>query len=249
MPGLYQSPVRTDNDSYTAAVHNQDHAVHQLSRIPRLLDDFSTDVTQMQSAADPGEVGTESLPTNLAGELQRLRFAIAEMKATTQWYETALLMPSQHVIDATQAIATLVIPTTLRTMTVAENTLIADRLFHATVQGQLLWSLVGSDATFAHTFGGTTIASILSTLQGSPPGAQTPWMFETWGYYAAVDTLKWLTILTLDENGADQTTYLTYTSQGSIDLSAPQVWALTGASTAGVVQIEAEISELAVMNH
>jgi len=54
--------------------------------IPAQLDDYSTNQTQMQTNVDPGEVGTESLATTLAGELERLRFSVKEIKGTTQWY-------------------------------------------------------------------------------------------------------------------------------------------------------------------
>lgn len=57
---------------------------------PAGVDDYSTNVAQMQSTTDPGEVGTESLATSLAGEIQRLRFAIKEIKGTgaAQWYSS-----------------------------------------------------------------------------------------------------------------------------------------------------------------
>ena len=55
------------------------------------MDDYSTNATQMQSVVDPGEVGSENLPTSLAGELERLRFEIKYIKSllkstTPQWY-------------------------------------------------------------------------------------------------------------------------------------------------------------------
>ena len=58
-----------------------------------MTDDYSVDNTQMQSTTDPGEVGTESKPTTLAGELERLRFAVKELKqwclgTIAQWYES-----------------------------------------------------------------------------------------------------------------------------------------------------------------
>lgn len=57
--------------------------------LPTGIDDYSINVTQMQIQTDPGEVGSESLATTLAGEFARLRFAIKEMKGTTYWYSTA----------------------------------------------------------------------------------------------------------------------------------------------------------------
>ena len=57
---------------------------------PAGVDDYSTTTTQMKLTVDPGEVGTESLATSLAGELERLRFAIKEIKGTdaAQWYSS-----------------------------------------------------------------------------------------------------------------------------------------------------------------
>lgn len=55
---------------------------------PLYVDDYSTDVTQMQVTTDPGEVGTESKATTLAGELARLRFMISEITGKDEWYET-----------------------------------------------------------------------------------------------------------------------------------------------------------------
>jgi hypothetical protein len=57
--------------------------------VPLQFDDYSTNVAEMQTKTDPGEAGTESLATTLAGELARLRFAIGEIKGTSQWYESS----------------------------------------------------------------------------------------------------------------------------------------------------------------
>jgi len=58
---------------------------------PSGVDDYSTNTTQMRVTTDPGEVGTESLATSLAGEVERLRFAIKEIKGTdvAQWYSSS----------------------------------------------------------------------------------------------------------------------------------------------------------------
>lgn len=57
---------------------------------PAGVDDYSATTTQMRITTDPGEVGTESLATSLAGELERLRFAIKEIKGSdaAQWYSS-----------------------------------------------------------------------------------------------------------------------------------------------------------------
>lgn len=53
---------------------------------PTGIEDQSSDVAAMQANTNPGTVGSESLATNLAGELQRLRFKIKEIIGGAQWY-------------------------------------------------------------------------------------------------------------------------------------------------------------------
>lgn len=55
---------------------------------PLYIDDYSTNVTQMQTQTDPGEVGSESKATTLAGELARLRFMMKEITGQNYWYES-----------------------------------------------------------------------------------------------------------------------------------------------------------------
>lgn len=55
---------------------------------PSYVDDYSANVLQMQTTADPGEVGTESQATTLAGELQRLRHMLKEITGEDKWYES-----------------------------------------------------------------------------------------------------------------------------------------------------------------
>lgn len=58
---------------------------------PSGVDDYSSNATQMRTDTDPGESGSESLATSLAGEIERLRFAIREIKGSgvTYWYQSA----------------------------------------------------------------------------------------------------------------------------------------------------------------
>lgn len=57
---------------------------------PAGLDDYSLNVSQMQSTADPYPGSVESLATSLAGELDRIRYQIKELVAAfgtaAQWY-------------------------------------------------------------------------------------------------------------------------------------------------------------------
>ena len=71
-----------------------------LAMQPLLMDDYSTDVTQMQVTTDPGEVGTESKATTLAGEIARLRFMLKEITGENQWYES----PVASIVGLSNAI-------------------------------------------------------------------------------------------------------------------------------------------------
>ena len=89
MPGLYSITTRITGETIDATKYNADHQNHVDNNVPTSIDDYSSNATQMQTVTDPGESGTESLATSLAGELERLRFIIKEMKGTAQWYISA----------------------------------------------------------------------------------------------------------------------------------------------------------------
>lgn len=88
MPGLYLHTNLSSGAVLTAALYNAAHQNHINNAVPLQHDDYSVDVTQMRTEADPGEVGTESLATSTAGEFERLRFAIREIKGTAYWYQS-----------------------------------------------------------------------------------------------------------------------------------------------------------------
>lgn len=87
MPALYSHTSRADGTTLTAAIYNADHQNHITNGIPTMFDDASDDVTAMQTTVDPGGVGAESLATNLAGELHRIRFMIKAITGAAQWYD------------------------------------------------------------------------------------------------------------------------------------------------------------------
>ena len=89
MAGLYSHTTRSTGTTLTAAIYNADHQNHINNHVPAQMDDYSSSVAEMQTQTDPGEVGSESQPTSLAGELARLRKIIAEMKGTQYWYQTS----------------------------------------------------------------------------------------------------------------------------------------------------------------
>jgi hypothetical protein len=89
MAALYSHTTRSTGTILTAALYNGDHENHITNGVPAQHDDYSTNTAQMQAETDPGESGSESLATTQAGEFERLRYAIREMKGTTYWYQTA----------------------------------------------------------------------------------------------------------------------------------------------------------------
>ena len=103
MAGNYTHTTRTIGTVLTAAIYNGDHQKHIDSRVPANVDDYSSTISQYQLIEDPGEVGSESLAVNLAGELTRLRFAIKDVKAfiaqatPAQWYSDITLPDANPV--------------------------------------------------------------------------------------------------------------------------------------------------------
>jgi len=93
MPGLYSITTRVAGETLTAAKYNSDNQNHVDNQTPQMTDDYSSNVAQMQTTTDPGEVGTESQPTSLAGELERIRFKLLELSQQfnpdhVQWYQS-----------------------------------------------------------------------------------------------------------------------------------------------------------------
>lgn len=88
--GLYTHTTRSTGTVLTAAIYNGDHVNHITNQNPSMTGAYSDNVTQMQASTDPGGVGTESLAGSLAGELERIRFAIKRLAGAAQWYAAAL---------------------------------------------------------------------------------------------------------------------------------------------------------------
>lgn len=108
MPGTYSHTTRADGSVLTGSIYNGDHQNHITFQTPGGTDDYSTNVAQMQSAVDPGEVGTESLPTDLAGELQRFRKIFTEITGRTYWYESPVYLTTVASATTPDIFASLV---------------------------------------------------------------------------------------------------------------------------------------------
>jgi hypothetical protein len=93
------TPVRPDGEYLTGANYQADRQQAANADVPQVQDDYSANVTQMQSVADPAPGGTPSLATSLAGELERLRYTTLKLKQSlratvAQWYEPFTIDPA-----------------------------------------------------------------------------------------------------------------------------------------------------------
>lgn len=117
--------------------------------VPLFFDDYSASIGQMQVTTDPGEVGTESLATTLAGEIERLRNMILEISGMNEWYET----PPVSLIGLSNAIGT----------GITDNRLISGRIRTTSEQPLFLVpngasktvTLKGATTNFIYTINGT----------------------------------------------------------------------------------------------
>lgn len=69
---------------------------------PDGIDDYSQNSTQMRIQTNPGDVGSESLASSLAGEVERLRYVISRLTGETYWYEA----PESTISDLVAAMGT-----------------------------------------------------------------------------------------------------------------------------------------------
>lgn len=89
MAGLFsriKTWVKTDNLK-AADINGEFNNIITNLNAPQLAGDSPT-VARFQAEEDPGSQGSESLPTSVAGELRRLRFALRRALGTTFWYDT-----------------------------------------------------------------------------------------------------------------------------------------------------------------
>jgi hypothetical protein len=92
--------VWVSNEVLTASDLNGEFNNLLNNTIPASIEDYSPDVATMQSTTDPGGVGTESLATTLAGELQRLRYKVKQILGGDQWYSAPLFSLKNQIATA-----------------------------------------------------------------------------------------------------------------------------------------------------
>src|SRR3990172_6240395 len=87
MPGLYsriKNWVSGEILTHTDLNAEFDNVINNF--VPQQEDDYSTNIAQMQTNTDPYPGSVESLPTSMAGELERLRYLIKQITGEAQWY-------------------------------------------------------------------------------------------------------------------------------------------------------------------
>lgn len=108
---LYTHTTRATGTTLTAAIYNADHTNHITNGDATQLGGYSGSAAQMAVQTDPGEPGSESLAASISDELERLRFAVYEMKraidqGVTVWYATPT--QSQFLINTRSSTPTVV---------------------------------------------------------------------------------------------------------------------------------------------
>lgn len=76
----------TAGEILTASDLNNAFTTSNSANIPEDIDDYSVNATEMRVTTDPYPAGVESLATSLSGELERIRYLIAQITGETQWY-------------------------------------------------------------------------------------------------------------------------------------------------------------------
>lgn len=98
--GLYTHTTRAAGTVLTAVIYNGDHQNHITNDNPTMMGGYSDTVGQMRISSDPGAAGSEVLAPTLAGELERLRFAIKRLAYTNEWYEVPFTLKTLVVTQA-----------------------------------------------------------------------------------------------------------------------------------------------------
>lgn len=88
MPANFTIPLITviPGQTITAALWNNEYENIDTNFTPAGMDDYSTNDAEMQVATDPFPSGATSRPTSLQGEIERLRYQLANILGETYWY-------------------------------------------------------------------------------------------------------------------------------------------------------------------
>lgn len=154
---------------------------------PEMFDDGSATEAQMQAVTDPYPASVASLPTSLQGELQRLRYLIAQITGNTYWYqdpETTIailnsMVPWMIDIDVFMAPGAQTNWAT-NTQSEAENIFAGYNISSGDQNAEISWPVVLSAGTWS--------LSVMHLI-GSDKGIYTPYLdataLDTFDGYAA----------------------------------------------------------------
>lgn len=172
---------------------------------PAGVDDYSSTVTEMRITTDPGEVGTESQATSLAGELARLRFEIKAIKGSdaAQWYSGV----SASLTDLIDSVGG-----SLQTNRIVSGAMSANSTaprFLVPAGSAATLTLDGTPTNFVYYINGTqyTISSDvqLTSLSAAPSSNNTALVNDT--FLSGQETSKWAgedgTNITIDNVGTE----------------------------------------------
>lgn len=84
-------------DLLLASDYNNEHQNHINNNIPASIDDTSNTLTDMRTQVDPAPSDSPAAATTLAGEIQQIRYKIAQILGKTYWYN---ILPSASVTNA-----------------------------------------------------------------------------------------------------------------------------------------------------
>jgi hypothetical protein len=196
MPGNYSHASITNGTVLDDVRYNTDHLNHINNMTPAGVDDYSANVAQMQLTTSPWDVGSESLATNTAGELERIRFVIKRLLGTTHWYQGPGLLTPLTIDDYSANVAQMQLTTdpgevgseSLATTTAGEMERF--RFVLKEMKGTAQWyqSAVTKVITVPFVLSTSSMNSGLT-----PTGTTSVWMpFNVpWDYHSGDVTLQW----------------------------------------------------------
>jgi hypothetical protein len=97
---------------------NQNFADVQTNYTPQGMGDYSASTSQMRAQTDPYPASSESLAVDMAGELERIRYVIAQIIGETYWY----IDPDASIAGIIAGTATVGAATTATTATNSAGT-------------------------------------------------------------------------------------------------------------------------------
>jgi len=226
MPGNYVlRKTYVDGDILSASDYVADHQQHIDNQTPQGTDDYSANVTQMRTTTDHGDVNSESLATTLAGEIERLRYAINHVKTTlngstvSQWYSKSysVVVPNSTITSAKLAngathIQYVRTQTTNVDLTVggtfAEATLVSQAITLTRTRVRIRAHISGD---VLHTSNGSKVYTLRLKRDGVPIATDTMYGLTS---PSPTDVSMFGAIETLDTTTAGNHTY-TFTAQQS----------------------------------